>query len=155
MKKIVKLSLITLSIAGLAGCSTFGWDSKDASSAQSDSSQAAEQTASSASADSTSTAAVSDPTAKISLKKNDQDQIIATIYTSYNNNPQGSVKLQWKAPEGSNCYDTSFPITKYGDKNDKTWASVEIKQGDKYCTGKWTANVVYKDSVLASDSLTV
>ena len=57
--------------------------------------------------------------------------------------------------KGSKCYDTSFPITKYGEKNDKTWASVEIKQGKKYCSGEWTANVVFDGNVIASDSLTV
>lgn len=147
MKNIIKYSALVLSVAGLASCSTLGLGGDENSSAQ-------EQTTANATTDAVSTE-VSDPTAKISLKKNDQDQIIATIYTSYNNNPQGSVKLQWDAPKGSKCYDTSFPITKYGEKNDKTWASVEIKQGKKYCSGEWTANVVFDGNVIASDSLTV
>ncbi|WP_265658906.1 outer member lipoprotein TUL4/LpnA [Francisella philomiragia] len=145
MKKIIKLSLLSLSIAGLASCSTV---SGDKSAAQDQAPQASDATAVQASA---STA----PTAKIKLKKTNQDDIKATIYTTYNNNPQGSVRLQWQAPEGSKCHDTSFPITKYAEKNDKTWATVEIKQGNKYCSGKWTANVLFDKQVIASDSITV
>ena len=91
MKNIIKYSALVLSVAGLASCSTLGLGGDENSSAQ-------EQTTANATTDAVSTE-VSDPTAKISLKKNDQDQIIATIYTSYNNNPQGSVKLQWDAPK--------------------------------------------------------
>lgn len=150
MKNIIKYSALVLSVAGLASCSTLGLGGDENGVAQ-DQTAVATTTDVNVDADSTE---VSDPTAKISLKKNDQDQVIATIYTNYNNNPQGSVKLQWNAPEGSKCYDTSFPITKYGEKNDKTWASVELKQGDKYCGGEWTANVVFDENVIASDSIT-
>lgn len=146
MKKIIKLSLLSLSIAGLASCSTV---SGDKPAAQDQAAQASNATAVQASTASTA------PTAKIKLKKTNQDDIKATIYTTYNNNPQGSVRLQWQAPEGSKCHDTSFPITKYAEKNDKTWATVEIKQGNKYCSGKWTANVLFDKQVIASDSITV
>ena len=148
MKNIMKLSLITLSFAALASCSTvsstlgFGGNSDDTQA--SESTGAPEVNASS-----------SEPTAKVSLKQNDNDKIVATIHTNYNNNPEGSVKLQWKAPEGTSCYDTSFPITKYGDKNDKTWASVEIKQSDKFCKGDWTANVIFDKDVIATDTVSV
>ena len=40
-------------------------------------------------------------------------------------------------------------------KNDKTWASVEIKQGDKFCKGDWTANVVFDQDVIATDTISV
>ena len=89
------------------------------------------------------------------MKQNSNDQIVATVYTNYNNNPEGSVKLQWTAPKGTSCYDTSFPIAKYGEKNDKTWASVEIKQGDKFCKGDWTANVTFDKDVIATDTISV
>lgn len=145
-EKIIKLSLLSLSIAGLASCSTV---SGDKPAAQDQAAQASDATAVQASTASTA------PTAKIKLKKTNQDDIKATIYTTYNNNPQGSVRLQWQAPEGSKCHDTSFPITKYAEKNDKTWATVEIKQGNKYCSGKWTANVLFDKQVIASDSITV
>ncbi|ASG68623.1 hypothetical protein CDV26_09645 [Francisella halioticida] len=148
MKNIVKLSAITLAVIGLASCSTLGFDSKDAKNSEA---QAKTQDAAKTATESDTTA----PTATISLKKNDQDQIKATIYTTYNNNPQGSIKLQWEAPKGTKCYNTSFPITKYSDKKDKTWASVEIKQGKKYCHGTWTANVVFDKNVIATDSITV
>ena len=147
MKNIMKLSLITLSFTALAGCSTV---SSTLGLGDSSKSQASDVVASSeVSADSLA------PTAKINLKQNGNDQIVATIYTNYNNNPEGSVKLQWKAPEGTNCYDTSFPIAKYGEKNDKTWASVEIKQGGKFCKGEWTANVVFDKDVIATDTVSI
>jgi hypothetical protein len=148
MKNIMKLSLIALSFAALAGCSTvsstlgLGGSSDDVNTSEA-------VKAPEVSADSSA------PTAKVSLMQNDKDQIVATIYTNYNNNPEGSIKLQWKAPEGTSCYDTSFPIAKYGEKNDKTWASVEIKQGDKFCKGDWTANVVFDQDVIATDTISV
>ena len=145
MKKIIKLSLLSLSIAGLASCSTLGLGGSD------DSKAPAKDTAEQAA---TSTA-VAKPTAKINLKKLGQDKIKATVYTTYNNNLQGSVRLQWQAPKGSKCNDTSFSITKYAEKNDKTWATVTVKQGNNYCAGKWTANVVYDKEVIASDSINV
>ncbi|MED7818679.1 MULTISPECIES: TUL4 family lipoprotein [unclassified Francisella] len=150
MKNILKLSAISLAVIGLASCSTLGFDSKDAKDSQS------QQTADQAKTQETTTVSgTTAPTASIKLKKNSQDQIVAKIYTTYNNNPQGSVKLQWEAPKGTKCYDTSFPITKYSDKKDKTWASVEIKQGKTYCHGTWTANVVFDKNVIATDSITV
>ncbi|API86253.1 TUL4 family lipoprotein [Francisella uliginis] len=155
MKNIVKLSAISLAVIGLASCSTLGLDSdKDAKDSQNQpaTQDKAQETATTKEAVASASAA---PTATISLKKNTQDQIVATIYTTYNNNPQGSVKLQWQAPKDTKCYNTSFPITKYSDKKDKTWASVEIKQGNKYCHGTWTANVVFDKNVIATDSITV
>ncbi|WP_150466686.1 TUL4 family lipoprotein [Francisella sp. SYW-9] len=147
MKNIVKLSAISLAVIGLASCSTLGFDSKDAKDSQGQQAKTQEAT--------TTASGTTAPTASVSLKKNSQDQIIATIYTTYNNNPQGSVKLQWEAPKDTKCYDTSFPITKYSDKKDKTWASVEIKQGKTYCHGTWTANVLFDKNVIATDSITV
>ncbi|QIV95570.1 hypothetical protein EDC55_11548 [Allofrancisella inopinata] len=143
MKKVIKLGVFSLSVMALAGCSTLGSDSPSATGSQ-DKAKAPDVSSSSTA-----------PTAKVSLKQSSQDKIVAIIVTNYNNNPEGSVKLQWKAPSDTNCYDTSFPITKYGEKNDKTWASVETKQAGKYCKGTWTANVVYDKHVIATDSITI
>ncbi len=149
MKNIMKLSLITLSFAALSGCSTvsstLGFGGKSSDNANTSETAKAPEVGADSSA----------PTAKVSLKQNDKDQVVATIYTNYNKNPEGSIKLLWKAPEGTVCYDTSFPITKYGEKNDKTWASVEIKQGDKFCKGDWTANVMFNKGVIATDTVLV
>lgn len=125
MKNIIKFGAITMTVAALASCSTFGFgdDSKSANTSDSaNDTQTVQVNPDAVSADS------STPVSKISLKQ-DGDQLKATIYTTYNNNPNGSVKLQWKAPKGTKCYDTSFPITKYGEKNDMTWATVQVKQG--------------------------
>lgn len=128
MKKYIKISALLISILAVTGCATVSTTGMDA-----DKSTDAP------------VAAVADtkaPTAKLSLDTNSHDQIIATIHTTYNGNPEGSVNLKWTAPKGSGCYSTEFPITKYGETNDMTWASVELKQGDKYCTGTWSATVV-------------
>ena len=149
MKNIMKLGFITLSFAALGGCSTIsstlGWGESS-----SDTNAKTPEVIKAPEVSSDSSAA----TAKVSLKNN-KDKIVATIYTSYNNNPEGSVKLQWKAPKGTSCYDTSFPITKYGKKNDKTWASVGIKQGKKLCKGDWTANIIFDKKVIATDTILV
>ena len=144
MKGITKLSLVTLSFAALAGCSTLGMGDSSDSANVSEAANAPEVSADS-----------SAPTAKVSLKQGNDDRIVATIYSNYNNNPEGSVKLQWKAPKGTSCYDTSFPVTKYGEKNDKTWASVETKQGGKLCKGSWTANVIFDKDIIATDTISV
>ena len=144
MKNIIKLSLITLSFFVLAGCSTLGMG-------DSSNSTKISKTVKSSKVSTDNTA----PTARVSLKQNSNDQIVATIYTSYNNNPEGSVKLQWKAPKGTSCYDTSFPIAKYSEKNDKTWASVGIKHGDKLCKGDWTVNVIFDKDVIATDTISI
>ena len=141
MKAIIKLGLASLAIASLASCSTVQGFLGDSSS----SSVAVQSGA-------TKTEA---PTAKISLKETKDNQVKAIIYTTYNGNPNGSVKLQWKAPKGTVCGSTSFPINKYGEKNDKTWATVKTVQGGKECKGTWTANVVYAGKVIATDSVTV
>ncbi|AJC49503.1 hypothetical protein IB642_03330 [Allofrancisella guangzhouensis] len=145
MKKVVKLGVFSLSVMALASCSTLESDNLGATNSQ-NKDKATEVSSSSKAAA---------PTAKVSLKQSSQGKIVAIIVTNYNNNPEGSVKLQWKAPSGTSCYDTSFPITKYGEKNDKTWASVETKQGGNYCKGTWSANVVYGKNVIATDSITI
>ena len=95
------------------------------------------------------------PISTIVLKQVDKDNIKATIKTTYNNNPKGSVKLQWQSPVGSKCYNTTFPITKYKESNDKTWASVKIKQGKILCKGEWTANVIFDNRVIGTDSILI
>ena len=144
MEVIMKLSLVTFSFAALAGCSTLGMGDSSGSANVSKTAKVPEVSADS-----------SVPTAKVSLKQNNNNQIVATIYSNYNNNPEGSIKFQWKAPKGTSCYDTSFPITKYGEKNDKTWASVEAKQGGKLCKGIWTANVMFDKDIIANDTISI
>ncbi|MDE5028291.1 TUL4 family lipoprotein, partial [Francisella tularensis subsp. holarctica] len=68
-------------------------------------------------------AAVSKPSENVCLNKLGQDKLKATVYTAYNNNPQGSVSLQWQAPVGCMCHDTSFAFTKYAEKIGRTWGT--------------------------------
>ena len=145
MNKKLKLSLVCFAAVSLASCSTLGLDtmSKDMSSADTMSDTAS------------SDMATTEPTATISLKETKSKEIYASIKTTYNNNPQGSVKLQWVAPEGSKCYNTEFAITKYGDKNDVTHATVETHQFKKKCEGTWTANVLFGKDVIASDTIDI
>ena len=96
------------------------------------------------------------PTAKIVLKEVKEDsQIKAFIHTTYNDNPEGSVKLNWVAPKNTSCYNTVFPITKYGETNDATHASVKLNQGNKFCAGTWIANVLYKGKAIATASINI
>jgi predicted lipoprotein len=149
MKNIIKFGAITMTVAALASCSTFGDDTKPANNdGVANDTQTVQVDPNAVNTDS------STPVAKVSLKQ-DGDQLKATIHTTYNNNPNGSVKLQWKAPEGTKCYDTSFPITKYGEKNDMTWATVQLKQGKYECKGDWTANVEFDGNIIATDTLSV
>ena len=151
MKNIIKFGAITLTVAALAGCSTFGFGDDSKAAETNDAADNAQTIQANPDAAGTET---STPESKVSLKQTG-DQLKATIYTTYNNNPDGSVKLQWNAPEGTKCYNTSFPITKYGEKNDMTWATVKVKQGKYECKGDWTADVLFNGDVIATDTITV
>jgi predicted small secreted protein len=142
MKKSIKISALLISILAMTGCATVSTMGKD------------EPTTATA-VTNTSATDTKAPTAKVSLDTNSHDQIIATIHTTYNGNPEGSVSLKWTAPKDSGCYSTEFPITKYGETKDLTWASVELKQGDKYCGGTWTASVVNNGSDLATTNIDI
>ena len=138
---------MSLSVVALASCSTLGLGDES----KSDSNMKVPSKSEKKLADNDAGA----PISTIVLKQVDKDNIKATIKTTYNNNPKGSVKLQWQSPVGSKCYNTTFPITKYKESNDKTWASVKIKQGKILCKGEWTANVIFDNRVIGTDSILI
>ncbi len=141
MKNTIKISTLLASVLILAGCSTI---------TEGDNATPPQDTDST-----TATATTEAPTATVKLSENSHDEIYAVIHTTYNGNPEGSVELKWTAPKDSGCYNTEFPITKYGEDNDMTWATVEIKQGDKYCSGTWTADIMYGNQSIASDTINI
>ena len=53
--------------------------------------------------------------------------------------------MKWISPSRQ-CASSSFPITKYKDINDITWASHKVT--DSNCKGIWTAEVTTKKGVL-------
>ena len=61
------------------------------------------------------------PTSNVALKQKGQ-KLMATIVTNWNLQPQGYLYLNWKAPARSGCISSHFPIAKYKETNDKTWA---------------------------------
>lgn len=138
MKKFTAMSALLVSVLALSSCAT----------TDSDTSVPNSDTVKNTSTDATT------PTAKVNLTQKD-DKLVAKIYTTYNNNPEGSVKLQWDAPKGTGCYDTSFPISKYSETHDMTTASVNLKQGDKFCNGTWNVNVLFNKNVIATSSVEV
>lgn len=108
--------------------------------------------------DSENSAEVDQPTATLKItRSNKKNEIKANIVTSWNGSPQGSIYLNWKAPEETSCYNTSFPITKFNDIEDYTTDFESIASDNVVCTGTWTATVTNKanDSELASDSITI
>ena len=145
MKNTIKISTLLASVLILASCSTI---------TEGDNATPPQDT-DSTTATATSTATTEAPTATVKLSENSHDEIYAVIHTTYNGNPEGSVELKWTAPKDSGCYNTEFPITKYGEDNDMTWATVEIKQGDKYCSGTWTADIMYNNQSIASNTINI
>lgn len=98
------------------------------------------------------------PTASINLDYKDKTkEIDAKITTNWNGAPQGTIYLTWRAPKDTNCYSTSFPITKFKDTQDYTSDSQSVLNNDKICQGEWTAIVVDKsdNSELAKQSLQI
>jgi hypothetical protein len=136
MKKITAISALLVSVLALSSCAT---TDSDTSAPNSDTVK------------NTSTETKT-PTARVDLTPNG-DKLVAKIYTTYNNNPEGSVRLQWDAPKGTGCYDTSFPISKYGETKDMTTASVSLKQGNKFCSGTWNVNVLFDKKIIATSSV--
>ena len=140
MKKMTKISALLASVLALTACAEDA-DTKAVADANTD--------------NTATVATTTAPTAKVNLTNQANDTLKAKIYTTYNNNPEGSVKLQWDAPKGTGCHDTSFPISKYGETNDMTTASVNLNQGDKFCEGTWNVNVVFNGETIATDSVVV
>ncbi|AIT10284.1 hypothetical protein LO80_04390 [Candidatus Francisella endociliophora] len=98
------------------------------------------------------------PTASVNLKyKADTHEIDAKLITNWNGAPQGTIYLTWKAPKQTNCYSTSFPITKFKETQDYTVDTQSVLNDDKVCKGKWTAVIVDKsdNSELANGSVTI
>jgi len=97
---------------------------------------------------------------KASLKLNyvkKTNEIDAQIITDWNEVPQGTIYLTWTAPKDTNCYSTSFPITKYKDEQDYTKDSQSVVSKKTVCAGKWIATIVNKsdNSELAKKSITI
>ncbi|AXA33142.1 TUL4 family lipoprotein [Francisella adeliensis] len=85
------------------------------------------------------------------------NEIDANIITNWNDAPQGSIYLTWTAPKESNCYSTSFPITKYKEDQDYTKDSQSVMADDIVCKGKWSVSLVNKsdNSVLAKKTINI
>ena len=81
---------------------------------------------------------------KLILKDN---RIIAKLHTDWNGSKQGDLKLHWTAPKGSQCVSTIFPIMKYKDRRDYSWAYRTVDHNAKglavNCSGLWKAEVMY------------
>ncbi|AEI35371.1 TUL4 family outer member lipoprotein LpnB [Francisella salina] len=98
------------------------------------------------------------PTASLNMiYKPESHEIEAKIITNWNGAPQGTIYLTWRAPKDTNCYSTSFPITKFKDAQDYTVDNQSVLSDDKVCDGVWTATVVNKsdNSELAKSSLEI
>ncbi|MFZ9034671.1 MAG: TUL4 family lipoprotein [Francisellaceae bacterium] len=92
------------------------------------------------------TSDMSSPSAKVVLLAKGQ-RLIAKIYTNWNGAKQGQLKLHWIAPPESNCISTTFPIMKYKETHDYSWAyrTLNVTIGGKpaHCSGEWQAEVIY------------
>jgi hypothetical protein len=98
------------------------------------------------------------PTADLSLTyKQKTHEIDARIITNWNGAPQGTIYLTWRAPKSTNCYSTSFPITKFKEVQDYTVDNQSVLSDNKVCVGVWSAIVVNKsdNSELAKASVTI
>jgi hypothetical protein len=153
MKKYVLLSILLSTGLALNGCTAFNnlFETNDNGVAVSDNNDQDNP-------DSESSAEVDQPTATLKITRNNKkNEIKASIVTNWNGVPQGSIYLNWKAPEETSCYNTSFPITKFKDIEDYTTDLESIASDNVICTGTWTATITNKadDSELASDSITI
>lgn len=141
MRKITLLGIIS-SAALLSACAT---------SPKAPASQSADASVTAMSAptsvNSTQTASSSSlPSSTVKLSAKD-GRLIAKIYTDWNGAKQGALKLHWVAPSESHCMSRTFPIMKYKEASDYSWAyrtlSHQSANGAMACPGVWKAEVVY------------
>ncbi|GGF89983.1 hypothetical protein GCM10010995_04130 [Cysteiniphilum litorale] len=95
----------------------------------------------------TSNSSLPSSTVKLSAK---DGRLVAKIYTDWNGAKQGDLKLHWVAPSQSHCMSTTFPIMKYKEASDYSWAYRTLEHqsanGAIACPGVWKAEVVYTPS---------
>lgn len=100
------------------------------------------------------------PNARVQLTV-EGDRLIARMWTNWNGSEQNSLFLKWIAPQNSGCISTTFPIQKYGETNDYSWAyrTLDVGSGNRqvYCSGTWQAQVIDRNSqsVVGSATLNV
>ena len=86
------------------------------------------------------------PSSSIKLSAKD-GRLVAKLYTNWNGAKQGSLKLHWIAPSQSHCISTTFPIMKYKESMDYSWAyrtlEHESADGSIACPGVWQVEVLY------------
>lgn len=86
------------------------------------------------------------PSSTVKLSAKD-GRLVAKIYTDWNGAKQGDLKLHWVAPSQSHCVSTTFPIMKYKEASDYSWAyrtlAHQSANGSVSCPGLWKAEVVY------------
>lgn len=86
------------------------------------------------------------PTSTVKLSAKD-GRLTAKLYTDWNGAKQGTLRLHWIAPGESHCMSTTFPIMKYKEASDYSWAyrtlQHESADGSIACPGVWKAEVLY------------
>ncbi len=155
MKKFLLLALVT---AGLAGCSKYNsfvdklYSSDDSIQVNPD------DNLDNPDQEDRQDSSEDKPTATLNLNyQSESHEIEAKIITNWNGAPQGTIYLTWRAPKDTNCYSTSFPITKFKDVQDYTVDNQSVFSDDKVCDGIWTATIVNKsdNSELAKSSVEI
>ncbi|WP_116962989.1 TUL4 family lipoprotein [Fastidiosibacter lacustris] len=93
---------------------------------------------------------------KLSIKG---DRLIAKVYTNWNGAKQGDLRLHWIAPTDPHCLSSTFPIMKYKENNDYSWAYRTFEHnsanGTSSCYGTWKAEVLYKPTKVVIGSATL
>ncbi|WP_119327658.1 TUL4 family lipoprotein [Cysteiniphilum halobium] len=142
MRKITLLGIVS-SAALLSACATSPQASAPQSTDASVKAMSAPTTVSTTKTAS-SNSALPSSTVKLSAK---DGRLVAKIYTDWNSAKQGDLKLHWVAPRQSHCISTTFPIMKYKETNDYSWAYRTLEHqsanGAISCPGVWKAEVVY------------
>ena len=86
------------------------------------------------------------PSSIVKLSAKD-GRLVAKMYTDWNGAKQGELKLHWIAPSQSHCISTTFPIMKYKEASDYSWAYRTLEHqsanGSIACPGVWKAQVLY------------
>jgi hypothetical protein len=162
LKKCIYSPLLVIGALSLSACAMFGGDSSNTNDAHKNNNsghadmsanqQAGDKTTVSVQQQNNTGSSPSDnqpskasnsngPTSTIDLESKD-NRVYAHVTTNWGDAKEGSLSIKWIPPQGSNCQESSFVITKYSDTNDDTWAYRTYNSSVHQCAGVWQAQVI-------------
>ena len=168
IRKYISAPFLCVGVLSLSACAMFGGDNAPSSSASgaqqsTNATNQADETANQKTSGQTQVAIEGNnkdgnispnsnqPSSAISLESKD-NRVYAHVVTNWGDTKEGDLAIKWIPPQGSNCQESSFVITKYKDSDDDTWAYRTYNSSMHQCIGVWQAQVISSDGDVLSSA---